>query len=78
MRSNIAPISEHGSGHIFPLLPRSSVMPPLSKQGVTAKGPWQHVLTGIVVELNPSGRLSLAQMQRALDSLAREVIPTFR
>ena len=53
-------------------------MPPLSKQGVTAKGPWQHVLTGIVVELNPSGRLSLAQMQRALDSLTREVIPTFR
>jgi hypothetical protein len=35
-------------------------------------------LSGIVAELNPSGLLSLAQMQRTLDILTREVIPTFR
>jgi hypothetical protein len=35
-------------------------------------------LSGIVAELNPSGLLSLDQMRRTLDTLTREVIPTFR
>jgi hypothetical protein len=35
-------------------------------------------LSGIVAELNPGGRLPLAQVKKSLDILTREVIPAFK